>query len=45
MRGVSGVCETNVYVFGSMLSGRCGEFVDERIGFGLYQTWRNRGSV
>ena len=40
MRGVGGVCE--MCVFGSERRGWKG---GERIGFGLYQSCRNRGSV
>ena len=34
-----------MYVFGSGRRGRRGGLADERIGFRLYQSCRNRGSV
>ena len=41
MRGVGGICEMCMCL---ARGGMCGE-VDERIGFGLYQSCGNRGSV
>ena len=34
-----------MYVFGSGQGARCWWLVGERIGFGLYQSWRNMGKV
>ena len=34
-----------MYVFGSGRGGRCWEWLVDRIGFGLYQFWRNIGKV
>ena len=43
VRGVGGVC--HVYVFGSWRCGRCWGRVGELIGFGFYQSYRNRGRM
>ena len=45
MRGVGGVCEMCMCLARGGIGGEGGGLVDERIGIGLYQSCRNRGSV